>query len=37
MNTTFTKQINKQCATVTRCLTGWQHMSHLCGVVGAKT
>jgi hypothetical protein len=37
MNTTFTKQIAKQCATVTRCLTRWQHMSRRGGVVGAKT
>ena len=37
MNPTFTKHINKQCATVTRCLTRWQHMSRLGGVVGVKT
>jgi hypothetical protein len=36
MNTTFTKQIVRTCAPVTGCLTRWQHMSCLAGVVGMK-
>jgi hypothetical protein len=36
-NMTFAKQIIKSCATDTRCLTRWQHMSRRGAVVGAKT
>jgi len=36
MNTTFNKQINKMYAPVSACLTRWQHVSCLVGVVGMK-
>jgi hypothetical protein len=35
MNTTFTKQVSMSAA-VKPCLTRWQHISRLVGVVGEK-